>query len=162
MKDEMAKADSVFFQPVFQEGEIKFGHIFVEKNRKFFSLNDLLIEKQYAIECERNEFERSKISSCFSRLLREILKISIFLSYYSLKTFKIENMRRVDSISISPYISSIWFLLRSTRVTYFIMFFTDIIPSLVEGFRKEFTFDQEVSISVDLRSRVCPRIKCGR
>ena len=62
MRLQMREADKIFFEPVFREGEIQFGRIFVQLDGEITSLSDLLIEKQWAVECDVDDFERSKNS----------------------------------------------------------------------------------------------------
>jgi len=107
MKKEMVAAKSIYFLKVIQEGEIQFGYIFLEKNGKFLKLNDLLIENEMAVECDKFEFETGK------RIFR---------------LFDTHNVR-FDLYTV-----------------FFDNIFTEKIPLMIEYFRREMTFDQQVRI----------------
>lgn len=68
MKNRIDDADIVRFQVVFQEGEIKFGYIFLEKDRKLIALHELLVDKNYAEKCDKIYFEKGNLWTFFIKL----------------------------------------------------------------------------------------------
>lgn len=58
MKRQMQNANKLYFRKIFEEGEIKFGEIFLEVDDEILSLNELLVTEGYAEKC--SDFEESK------------------------------------------------------------------------------------------------------
>ena len=57
----MLHAKRIYFKEIVQEGEIKFGYIYVEEDGHIQALHQLLLNDGSAVVCSDADFEESKL-----------------------------------------------------------------------------------------------------